>query len=276
MSIDYLLIGHMTADLLSDGSRVAGGTVSYAAPTARAFGLSVGIVTNAAPHEPLLDTLRPFAHVHALESATTTYSNLYDGNHRTQYVRGVAGDIRAGDVPPAWIDAPLVHLAPIAAEAYHAEIFDAFPRAKIMVTPQGWMRRWADDGRVSHQMLRDPNIIARASLVVLSEEDIARSSESESWFAAHVPRLVVTRAEQGGAYYLDGQQYTYDAVAVTPIDPTGAGDVFAASLLCAWHHVDDFHRAVRVAACLAADSVLRRGTASSAPAPHTVQAALTE
>lgn len=267
----------MTADLLSDGSRVIGGTVSYAAPTARAFGLSVGIVTSAAPHEPLLDMLRPFAHVHALESAaTTTYSNLYDGNHRTQYVRGVAGDIRAGDVPPAWGDAPLVHLAPIAAEAYHAAIFDAFPRAKIMVTPQGWMRRWADDGRVSHHMLHDPDIIGRASLVVLSEEDIEHSHQSEMWFAAHVPRLVVTRAEQGGAYYLDGQQYTYKAVAVTPVDPTGAGDVFAASLLCAWHRVGDFHRAVRIAARLAADSVLRRGMDSSAPAPYTVQAALTE
>jgi len=265
----------MTADLLREGARVVGGTVSYAAPTARAFGLSVGIVTSAAPHEPLLEALRSFARVHAIESsATTTYSNVYDGNHRIQYVRAVAGDIRAGDVPQAWRDVPLVHLAPVAAEAYHADIFDAFPRAKIMVTPQGWMRRWAADGHVYHHMLRDTSVIGRADVVVLSEEDIERSSESEAWFAVHVPRLVVTRAEHGGTYYLEGIPHPYEAVAVNPFDPTGAGDVFAASLLCAWHQLNDFHQAVRVAAHLAADSVLRRGSAESAPAPQTVQAVL--
>ncbi len=275
MTIDYLLIGHMTADLVREETRVVGGTVAYAAPTARAFGLSVGVVTSAAPHEPLLDHLRAFACVHAIESsATTTYTNQYEGNYRIQYVRAVAGDIRLGDVPQAWRDAPLVHLAPIAGEAYHADLLDAFSRAKILVTPQGWMRRWADDGRVYHHMLRDPAVIGRADVVVVSEEDIERSSESESWFAAHVPRLVVTRAERGGTYYLDSVPHTYDAVAVTPVDPTGAGDVFAASLLCAWHQLNDFHRAIRVAARLAADSVLRRGSADSAPAPHTVQAIL--
>ena len=57
MAQDYLLIGHMTADLTPEGKRRLGGTVSYAARTAHAFGLRVRLLSSAAQGEPLLDEL---------------------------------------------------------------------------------------------------------------------------------------------------------------------------------------------------------------------------
>jgi hypothetical protein len=42
--VDYLIIGHLTRDLLPSGSRL-GGTAAYSALTARALGLRVGILT---------------------------------------------------------------------------------------------------------------------------------------------------------------------------------------------------------------------------------------
>ena len=43
--VDYLVIGHLTEDVTPAGSRL-GGTAAFAALTARAFGLRVGIVTS--------------------------------------------------------------------------------------------------------------------------------------------------------------------------------------------------------------------------------------
>jgi len=43
--VDYLVIGHVAADVTPTGLQL-GGTVSYAGLTARALGVRVGIVTS--------------------------------------------------------------------------------------------------------------------------------------------------------------------------------------------------------------------------------------
>ena len=72
-NIDYLLIGHLTADIVKDG-RLLGGTVSYAAPIAHLFGHRVGLLSSAAVgenlHEPLLDVADVSLR---LAKATTTF-----------------------------------------------------------------------------------------------------------------------------------------------------------------------------------------------------------
>jgi hypothetical protein len=53
--VDYLAIGHLAVDITPDGNQL-GGSVAYAALTARSLGLRVGIVTSVgkdAPLEPL-------------------------------------------------------------------------------------------------------------------------------------------------------------------------------------------------------------------------------
>ncbi len=48
IELDYLVIGHVTRDL-ADGDFTIGGTVSYAARTARALGCRSGAMTRASP-----------------------------------------------------------------------------------------------------------------------------------------------------------------------------------------------------------------------------------
>ncbi|MBC8171091.1 MAG: ribokinase, partial [Anaerolineae bacterium] len=119
MTIDYLLIGHMTADLTPQG-RTIGGTVSYAVRTVQAFGLRVGVLTSAAENEPLLEILRPYAEVVSIPAeSTSTFENIYTPEGRVQYIRGVAAKLNAESmqaVPPDWLAAPLVHLAPLTDE----------------------------------------------------------------------------------------------------------------------------------------------------------------
>lgn len=276
-AIDYLLIGHMTADLLPAGGRAAGGTVSYAARTAAAFGLRVGVVTACAPDEPLLAALTPYAQVVVVPSpATTTYENLYTPHGREQYVRAVARDIRPADIPPAWRTAPLLHVAPIAGEAQDADLYAPFSHARRLLTLQGWLRHWGDDGKVSFRLPPVPPLLACFDLVVLSVEDLRGEVAHMDALAQYAPYTVMTQAEQGGTLYTpDGSRIPYDTPSVSVIDPTGAGDIFATALLCAWHALGDLKRALPVAARLAADSVTWEGMAG-APTPSAVRSALAD
>ena len=74
---DFLLIGHIAHDVTPQGPRL-GGTVSYGAYTAVAFGLRVGLLTSAQPGEPLLNKLPPGVRVINIPAEhTTTFDNQY-------------------------------------------------------------------------------------------------------------------------------------------------------------------------------------------------------
>lgn len=275
-SPDFLLIGHMTADLTPDG-RIAGGTVSYAARTAVAFGLHAGLLTSAAQDEPLLEDLRTLADVTSLPANdTTTFENLYTAGGRVQYIRGVASRIGKSHITPKMSNTPLIHLAPIADEI-DWDIVETFSEnSTVLLTLQGWLRRWDDEGRVHFKRWHDANTLKNIDIVVFSEEDIVESPDMEAAFAESVPHLLVTRADKGGTYYHNGVARTYSTPQVELVNQTGAGDVFASSLLASLPMFDhDIMAAAEVAARLAAISVTRVGL-DSAPTPEEVQHALAE
>lgn len=255
--VDYLLIGHMTADLTPNG-RTVGGTVSYAFRTAHAFGLRVGLVTSTVPDEPLLNDLAPFGQIVSVPAAaTTTFENIYSPEGRTQFIRGVAADIRAEHIPNAWRDAPLVHLAPIAGEADHPSMLDLFPNAKILLTLQGWLRTWNADGQVRFKRWNRPETLRRLDLLVFSEEDIVSAPTLIDDIAPLTRNVFFTQAERGGIQFQYGVPNPYETPVREVFNPTGAGDVFAAALLCGWHLTGSIVKATRIAATLAAESVTR-------------------
>jgi sugar/nucleoside kinase (ribokinase family) len=272
--VDYALIGHVTADLTSDGRKL-GGTVSYAARTAHAFGLKVGVVTSAAADEVLLDGIAPYVSqlMNIPASETTTYENTYHSAGRTQYVRAVAEPITPRSIPRAFRDAPLVHLAPIAGEYEPGAMASMFPNALMLLTLQGMLRAWGADGRVRFKRWMDAEALKRIDVVVFSEEDIVEAPELGYEIAAACRRVVVTQAERGGTVYLNGEARSYAALQVETVNPTGAGDVFAAGLLAAWHLLGDFERAVSVAAVLGAIAVTR-SLLDGAPTAAEVESAL--
>ena len=273
---DYLLIGHITADLTPEGRRL-GGTASYATRTAKAFGLRVGVLTSAAQPEPLLDELRPYTEeiVSFPATSTSTFENIYGPMGRTQYIRGVAAPLRPDDIPADWLAAPLVHLAPLTDEV-DPQIAHRFKDATVLLTLQGWLRRWDDDGRVRFKRWYDPAILQDIDIVVFSEEDIVEAPELEQEFAQSVRHLFVTRAERGGTYYRQGEPMQYDTPQVAVTNPTGAGDVFAAALLSSLYVTNnDMQASIRVAAWLGATAVTRWWLDGS-PTSEEVQNALAE
>lgn len=263
-AIDILLIGHLTADLVP-GGRMLGGTISYAAPTYAAFGHKVGILTSAAYDEPLLGQLLAYGKL-SLRPAerSLTYENVYSDSGRTQFVRATANFLRYGDIPVDWTDAPYVHLGPLAAELDPREMAEKFPDATIMLTLQGMMRDWSGDGQVRFRRWFDISALEKIDIVVYSEEDVSQFPQFTDDARRVCKHLVVTNGRCGGTYYHDGGAMHYDSLAVTPEDLTGAGDVFAASLLGALPLLGgDVAKAARVAGKLAACSVTRAGLASA-------------
>jgi sugar/nucleoside kinase (ribokinase family) len=254
--------------------RILGGTVSYAARTVHAFGLRAAALTSTAPGEPLLDELRPYAEILSIPAeSTSTFENIYTPEGRVQYVRSVASRLKPADVPQDWLLTPLVHLAPLTDEV-DPQIAHRFPNSRIMLTLQGWLRRWDKDGRVQFKRWHDADVLRSIDIVVFSEEDILEAPDLEAEFAATVEHLFVTRAERGGTYYHHGKPMEYDTPQVEVIQPTGAGDVFAAALLCGLHEFDgDMQLAVKVASRLGAICVTRSGI-DGTPTPEEVRGAI--
>ena len=260
---DYLLIGHIAHDVTPQGPQL-GGTVSFAAYTAAAFGLRVAILTSAQPGEPLLGQLPPQVEVLTIPADhTTTFENIYNGWGRTQYLHHRAATLTPDVLPSRWREARLIHLGPIAYEVDPA-LVTVFSERPICVTPQGWMRHREPDG-----LIRPINwdaaedVLHHARLTVLSEEDIAHNPALEAEFARLAPLLVVTRAELGGTLYQNGLRRDFPAQPFTLVDPTGAGDIFATTLHIALDRLGDLDRAIRMATRIAGQSVSRRGFASA-------------
>lgn len=272
---DYLLIGHMTADITPHG-RILGGTVSYAARTISAFGLRVGVLTSADPNDPLIDVLSPYVDdlVVIPAESTSTFENIYTETGRQQMIRGVAKKLTWEHLPEHWRKASMVHFAPLTGEIDPAHWFNKFPDARTLMTAQGLLRVWGDDDVVRFKSWLDHDALQHLDWLVLSEEDIAQAPHLEQAYVDAANHLVMTRAENGGTYYHNGQTQTYITPQVEVIQPTGAGDVFAAGLLVGLHlSGGDVAASLALGAQLGAIAVTRDGW-DGAPTPEEVQSAL--
>lgn len=274
---DFLVIGHITRDLLPDGGWRLGGTVTFAALTARRLGMRVAVVTSGPPD--VVEALRrlvPDSPIVAVPSPdATTFENIYQGSIRSQFLRGRAAPLTLDDVPSAWRAAPVVLLAPLAQEV-DPRLLTAFPQSLVAATPQGWLRRWNDDGFVTPGALDAAVEAALPSLgaLILSREDllpppghetIAHYTPSEvdaqiATWARGVPIVAVTRGADGALLLC--QERTPEAFPGYPaheVDPTGAGDVFATAFLCHLHATGDPRAATDFANRVAAVSVEHTG-----------------
>ena len=144
--VDYLVIGHVAHDLTPQGSRL-GGTVAYSALTAHALGLRVGAVTVSGP-ETSLEALKDISVFRIDSPQSTTFENIYTEHGRVQYLHAQATRLDFGQVPELWRQTPIIHLGPIANEMASV-LPEGFSPALLGMTPQGWMRRWDEENRVS-------------------------------------------------------------------------------------------------------------------------------
>jgi len=237
----YLVVGHIAADLQPDGSVLLGGTALYAAMTVARLGWRVGMLTRGAFGGRFagleIPSLEPYAGQISIvcqdADGPTVFVNEYRAGRREQTIRHWAGPIDLRGLPPHWRNARVVHLGPIAQEIDQKQTGALTPQF-LGTTPQGWMREWPREtgGRVRLGHLRlTPERMGRVDGVVVSVEEISLAREVVERVGSY--RLGAITKGEGGATVLYGgdapQKVELPGFRVPVADPTGAGDVFAAA-----------------------------------------------
>jgi sugar/nucleoside kinase (ribokinase family) len=268
--VDFLVIGNITKDLQPDGFTL-GGTATYSSLTAQRLGRHAAILTRA---EPFVSQNGLYSGIDVTvlpSTCTTTFRNLYQDGHRIQYVSDVAAPITVADIPSFWSQPKTVLLGPIAQEVDHT-LATAFPNSLVGVVPQGWMRRWDDTGRVYTKCWDDPEPILRAARVlVLSEEDLGGDCSPLADYVNYTEIVVLTAAWHGCTVNWHGQPHAIPPRPAHEVDPTGAGDVFAAAFLIRLQETGDPLVSARFANVAASFSVEGRGV-TSIPRRATIEA----
>lgn len=273
-SPDFLTIGHVTRDILPDNSFSLGGTVTFAALTAYHLGLVAAITTCADPElvDELPARLPEIGLAVRWSSATTAFVNTYHEGFRTQYLRARADQLPLEDVPQAWLQAPIVLFGPLDQELSPSFIRH-FPRSQgsiFAATPQGWLRRWDKGGRVwPTPWTAAGDILPLLDVLILSHDDLLPFADGKrtdadamlSDWSMQVPLLVATDGKHGATLFQHGIAEYFPAYAAQEIDPTGAGDVFAAAFLVHYHRHGDPRKAVDFANCVSSLSIEHIGIA---------------
>ncbi len=261
----FLVVGHVTRDLLVDGTYRLGGTALYAAVTAARLGYRPAVYTAAGPDLDLTPLHRAAGGVEIIclpAPTTTTFANRYGGGHRQQLLLARAAPLSPDALPAAWKQIPCVLLGPVAQEILPAWQ-DCFPRATRGACLQGWLRDWDGAGRVRFgDWDGAAQWLPRLAAAFLSVEDLGERPDLAAQYAADCPLLLLTAGPQGATLFQGGRPQTVAAFPAQEVDPTGAGDVFAAAFLLRYSEGAAPAAAARFAAAAAALSVQGPGVAA--------------
>lgn len=273
MRFDYTAIGHVTVDVMADGSRRPGGGAFYSALQAARLGLRARILTRGvrAEIEQLLEPYREELSLDVLEApCTTTLETSGQGRERSQRARAWAGEI--GD--ELALDTEILHLAPVARET-DGRTGAGAGAAFVGVTPQGLVRDWAGPGgRIVARALDLSQLPRRCDALVLSEAERdscaalfsggdgrAHGDRPDRQVPADAAVIAVTHGEAPTELRLSGGVTIHVEVPAVPRirDDIGAGDVFAAAFFVALAGGEDPRAAAQFANAAAAVRVAAEG-----------------
>lgn len=244
---EAVCIGFFCHDVQGD-IYILGGTASYSSLMLQQLGKQTAVLTSVG--EDFL-FFNKFSNAglqvkNKVAAKTTVFNNVYDAKgDRTQYMYARAATLTAQDIPTAWKKTPLVKLCLIADEA-DPSLLSAFPNAIIGATIQGWLRQWDENGKIAPKAM-NWELLRSVDVVLFSEDDLKGFEEMLPTIVDYVPVTVMTKGKHGASVFYKGIEYDFPAFPVTEVDPTGAGDVFAATFLYQFAESQDIHLATAYA-----------------------------
>jgi hypothetical protein len=292
-------VGAAARDLTADDSRGwrLGGGVTYGALTTARLGVPTGAVIGvdgAASKASELDLLRDAGVAVTLVplDRSPVFENIEGAGGRIQRCAEPGDPVPVSAVPDAWRRATAWIMAPVADELPDGWADVPSPAAPVALGWQGILRDLPRGGLVRRRPPAPSPLLDRATLVGVSRHDVDSGVTVARLLdlLASDATLVLTQGDGGGLVAeRDGTaaivERVYDAIpAASIVDPTGAGDVFLAALLCArtfgqeLHRSPDLDSAIYLAAAAASlvvegpgltavpwrDDVLRRTSAGEA------------
>ena len=234
---EFVAVGHVARDRTPSGYRL-GGTAAYAACTAARLGLRAALVTRAAPFVPLDALAAEVTVYNAGSPRSTTFENVYEGGQRRQYLHARAQPITSADMPESLRQAPIVLFGPVAQEM-QPDLLDC---ARQRDDTRGWCRKagcgpgmrtdWSGPCRGA----RAKSIRGRCEVLVFSVDDLQDAPQSLATWQRLAPFVVMTHGREGAKVYADARLiHRARAYRASEVDPTGAGDVFAAAFTIGLH-----------------------------------------
>jgi sugar/nucleoside kinase (ribokinase family) len=234
-----LALGHVSRDRRPGGD-VLGGSVTYGALAARKLGWEAAILTSAGPDfEPERELPGIPAFVRR-SSATTRFVNEYDADGtRHQVVTARAEDVDLEALPAAWRNPDALLLGPLVGELSGVGA-TALEAGCVGAIAQGYVRAIDGDGLVSaREWARPERDLLGVHVLFLSEHDLPDALARARDLLALVPMIALTRGWRGLTLLTRQEAHEVPSLPRPEVDPTGAGDVFAAAFLVRYQETGD-------------------------------------
>jgi 1D-myo-inositol 3-kinase len=237
-----LVVGHITHDRYGR-EYAAGGSALYAAHTLRALGGHVTVATAFGEDFQFHHRLTEFDVQYVPSKHTTVFENTYpDDGPRLMLVEHPAEPVVPTVLPASTGPFDLAFLAPVIGEVLLADWVNRLPETTIVgVGLQGFLKQKGPihaQGRPGAALVprpfdADTAVLKRLRAVFLSEEDLDGygSDDLLTRLRQTVPVVAVTSGEAGATIYEGDRAFHTGIRETTAMDPTGAGDTFAAGFL---------------------------------------------
>lgn len=253
-----LVAGFITIDTIRLPMRTLtsiGGPPSYAGLICARFGMDVSVMTKVGPDFPddqavwLARNGITLRDVHrSLTKATTRFKIENKGSSRELTLVNRCEEILKDQLPEVRVDASLV--SPIAGEVSSSLLAEVSARSDFtFLDPQGFVRTFDKDGKVSIAQPKDRTILTKVDAVKMDREEAealtGRTSPTEALeklSSIGLRKGVVTQGSES-CFVLDGSRIYEVRVPRAPVvDPTGAGDILSGATMSFYLRTRDFLR----------------------------------
>ena len=249
MELDSVIVGHATIDvnILPHGiiENVLGGAPTYAGFAATTLGQETGIVAKIGKDFP--DQFPPLFSkfglntegILATSGQTTKFENTYtEEGGRTQSCKVVADEIKARDIPRAYMNADGFYVSPVMDEV-SPETMSRISESEglVMLDPQGLFRNVGDEGEIKIEVPSDlEDYLEGVDVVKVGKDEYEAFEKSEEEVLSDLSEMgpeicILTLGKNGCKILVDDEITHIESLDVKAEDLTGAGDVFGAAFL---------------------------------------------
>jgi sugar/nucleoside kinase (ribokinase family) len=230
------VVGNLSRDLVDGGPPRAGGAPFWAARALRVLGSRALVVAKCADADrrllapPLIALGVPVFWLSG--SSTAGFSFRYDGDRREMTVDALGDPWTPEDARR--VRAPWVHVGALSRSDFPAETLGAF-EGRISLDGQGLVRP-ARAGPLELDADFDRDVLRHVDVLKLAEEEAQALVDEPSegaLRALEVPEVVVTLGSRGCIVVARRTLVHVPAEPLEIVDPTGAGDAFAAAYMVA-------------------------------------------
>ncbi|TXD34275.1 sugar kinase [Lujinxingia vulgaris] len=253
-----LVVGHVTHDRYPGGFK-AGGCAYYGAEVHRRLPGHTHLLSVVGEDFECDAALTDIEHTAVRRGQTTVFANYYPHDApRVQLLEAIAPDVSPALCPPGWLDAELVHLAPVLGEVPLSDWLQALRSTGrqnlVAINIQGWIKVGGEpmEDAAALESLHergvapgalevvqkpweiDPDALRGVDVACLSEEDLIDQGDLLDRLLRVVPTVALTLGTRGSRIFQKGRTIEVGIFPTEAVDPTGAGDVFAATFT---HHL---------------------------------------